>query len=133
MVYDGIYDEVFNLSVSWSDIRTVALVGGMVVMGYAYILMLAVFGVSLKSGPFGSMRFGLLLALLCVGAVAWALNLFNFVLVPLGTVRAWNSVFAISLNSSSPLHIAMYDLVSLVKVAALFVTSSVLVERRINL
>jgi hypothetical protein len=133
MVFDSEFGDVFHFRLTWDDIRSIALFGGMALLGYAYILMLAVFGASLKSGPFSNRRFGSLLALLCMGAAAWALNLFNFVLMPFGMVDMWNSVFTISLDIRSPLHIAMYDLVSLIKVAALFVTSSLLIERRINL
>jgi hypothetical protein len=136
MVFDSEYGDVFHMGVrgmTSHDLQMAALFVGMAVLGYAYILMLAVFGASLKSGPFSSVRFGSLLVLLCVAAAAWALNLFNFALAPFGMVNAWNSVFTISLNMSSPLHVAMYDLVSLIKVAALFATSSLLIERRINL
>jgi hypothetical protein len=135
-VYDSEYGDVVNMGlrgISWHDVQIAVLFIIMGILGYAYILTLCVFGASLKSTIFHSTRFGSLLVLLCVGAAAWALNLFNFVLAPFGTVDAWDNIFTISLNLNSPLHIAIFDLVSLIKVAALFVTSSVLIERRINL
>jgi hypothetical protein len=136
MVFDSEFGDVFHMGfrgMTSHDMQMAALFVGMAILGYAYILMLAVFGASLKSSLFSSIRFGSLLTLLCVAGAAWALNLFSFVLAPFGMVDVWNSVFTISLNINSSLHIAMFDIVSLLKVAALLVTSSFLIERRINL
>jgi hypothetical protein len=133
MVYDGVLGDVFSMHFSWRGLQTIALVGSGALLGYAHVLMLCVFGASIKSGYFHSTRFGTLLTLICVAVAAWALNLFNFVLAPFGMVDMWSGFFTISLNIHSHLHLALYDTVSLVKLAALFVTSSVLIERRINL
>ncbi len=107
---------------------------GMGILSYAYIMLLVVFSQVLKNTVFYHMRGRGLLAGLCVLAVAWAFNLTGFLFMPLGAHQGWSWIFySITLNTSNPLHVVAYYIVSLAKISALFAASSALAERRINL
>ncbi len=133
LAYDNAFGDVFNVNFTAQDFRSAFFGLLMGFLGYAYIIMVVTFGLSIKSAFFSGRRFGGLLAVLCTVAVVWVFNLFNFVLAPLGSLSNWNNFFAITLNLNSALHLLAYSAVSFIKVAALFTASSVLIERRINL
>lgn len=106
---------------------------GIILLGYTYLVMLIVFGFSLRN----SILFGIpgrsLLSVLGVLVVAWVFNLFNFVLLPFGTVNHWNFIYNIDIPYGFNIGAFAYTLITLVRIAALFIASSVLIERKNNL
>ena len=133
LAYDNSFGDLYNVSFTSQDFRSMFFAFLMSFIGYAYLLMVVAFGLSLKSAFFSGRRFGALLAIVCTVAVVWVFNLFNFVLAPVGNISHWNNFYSITLNFNSAMHVLAYCAVSFIKLAALFTASSMLIERRINL
>lgn len=133
MVLSG--DIGFGFNYSHYESSNSNAVTGLIVLllGYAYIIMLIVFGSSLKNSVLSGIPGRSWLALLGVAATAWIFNLFNFVVAPFGTVDHWRIFYSITLPGGWYMGFIVYALLFSVKIAALFIASSTLLERKNNL
>lgn len=132
-VLSGLFDyrDAFStFYFSFADLFSGAVI---TLLEYSYIMLLIVFGITLKNSVFSGKRGRTLLSLLGVAAAAWALSLLNFALTPFGTVERLWLVYSITLPQSFSGSFALYALVALARNTLLFFACSELLERRMNL
>lgn len=122
-----------NWRLSATDIRYIIFGTIILLLGYAYLTMLGMFGTSLRNSVFFGIRGRALLASLSVIAVMWVFNLLNFVFAPFGEVTRWKCFFSIILPGGFYTGFAVYFMLLSVKTAALFFAGSILRERKNNL
>jgi hypothetical protein len=126
--------STLNISVSGYDSFFSALAGiGVSLILYAYVLMLVVFGVTLKQSVFAGLRGKSVLALLCVAAAVWVLSLADFLLVPFGALTNWGMFFYIELPGGFGAGSMVYVILLMARVSALFAASAAMIERKIEL
>jgi|GEM_PF-646274 len=106
---------------------------GAVMLGYAYIIMLILFGVALKNSVFFGIRGKSWLGLLGVAAAAWVLNLLNFILWPFASFDRFWFIYSVNLTQGINAGTIVYALINLIRVVALYCATSALLERRLNL
>ena len=105
----------------------------MILLGYAYIVMLIAFGSAICNSLLFSIRGKNLFTVLTVLGAAWVLNLFNIVLTPFGSHEIWKIFYSITFTSIYSIGGVAYMLLICLKIAALFIVSANLMERKINL
>lgn len=105
----------------------------MFILTYLLIVQAVFFANAMKASVFYRLKskgfFGLLSAL----AALYVLSFADFFAAPFGFVASYGLVFNISLESGFNAGTIIYILISLCKSAALFFTTSYLIERKINL
>jgi len=98
--------------------------------GYLLIMMVIMFCISVrKSVLYNKPAGGLLTALLALG-LSYVVTLSSFILAPLGAISRFGIFFTITLGGGG---MAVYALLLLAEAAALFVLTSKLLERKVNL
>lgn len=102
-------------------------------LGYAYIIMFIVFSAALKNSIFFGVPGRSWLSLASVAAVAWVFNLLNFVLAPFGEVGNWRMFYYIGIPYGFNAGTVAWFLIASARIAALFIASSILLERKNNL
>ena len=98
--------------------------------GYLLFLMIILFGVAIKRSVFYHKQAGGLLTVVSVLGVIYIISLMPIILAPFGTVSRFIVFFTITLSGVGT---AMYLLLTLMQTAALFVLTSRLMERKINI
>lgn len=105
----------------------------MILLGYAYIVMLITFGSAICNSWFFSIRGRNLFTVLAVFGAAWAFNLLNIVLMPFGYHENWKIFYNITLTSINSVGGVAYMLLTCLKITVLFIVSANLMERKVNL
>ena len=100
------------------------------VAGYLLMLMVIIFCITLNKSLFYQKRGGGMLTALVAIGMLFAINISQIVLAPFGAVSRWGMHFTIYLGRFG---IAMYALLLLAEAAALFVITSKLMERKLNI
>lgn len=133
-VLDGVIGMGIDYSIGYeSDASNVVFGIIAILLSYAYIMMMVAFGVSLQNSVLFGVRGRKLLTMLVVAGVAWGFNLLNFIVAPFGILDRWKLFFSIALPYGFSAGAVVYALLSIAKIAALFVAASSLMERKINL
>jgi len=100
------------------------------VAGYLLIMMIIMFCISLRKSVFyNKPAGGLLTALLALG-ISYAVTLSSFVMAPFGAINRFGIFFTITLGG---IGMAVYALLLLIEAAALFILTSKLLERKVNI
>jgi len=103
---------------------------GMLVAGYLLVMMIIMFCISVRRSVLYSRRAGgLLTAVLAIG-VSYVFSLSTFLVAPFGSVSRYGMFFTISLGRAG---LGMYVLLMLIEASALFVVTSKLMERKMNI
>lgn len=129
LIVSGYTGDMFWGEFDWSFLWGLAVI----LLGYIFLIMIVLFCIVLSKSLFYSRRIGTFLAVLATIATAYVFNLLNFVLAPFGAVDSVGIFYNISLIAGPTLGMAAYSLLSLCKSAALFLASSYLMERKINI
>lgn len=103
------------------------------ILGYIYATMIILLGAVLAKSVFYGMRVGTFLAVLATTAVAYVFSLLDFILMPFGAVENWNIFYSISLVIGPNPGFLAYIMLNVCRIAALFIASSYLMERKINI
>jgi hypothetical protein len=119
LVRPGIQDVLFMLS-------GIALF----ISGYVLLIMVIMFCVTIRKSVFDNKPAGFILSILTTAGVCVLLNLTSFLLVPFGTVSRFAWYFTVTVGQSG---IIPYTLLMLLQAAALFVVTTKLMERKINI
>jgi hypothetical protein len=103
----------------------------MLIAGYLLIVMIIFFCVSMKKSVFFNMPVSGLLAFLVACVCIYIVSLLQLVLTPFGTIETFGLMIILTLHSKTGL--LFYALLLLLEAAGLFVITSKLIERRINI
>ena len=102
------------------------------VAGYLLVMMIILFCATARKSIFFKIPASGLLAFLLACACVYVINALQIVLVPFGSIqRIWGIFFEISLGGSAAC--AAFCLLTLIEAAVLFVITSKLMERRMNI
>ncbi|MCL2088062.1 MAG: hypothetical protein FWH14_01130 [Oscillospiraceae bacterium] len=102
-------------------------------LAYAFLLMLVVFGISLKNSLFFSSRLSPLLAFIGVIISIWVLGILDILLIPFGDVSYVFMFVNVTLIPGFNIASLIYAIVIAAKTTLLFLASSRLIERKANL
>ena len=127
--YHGIHIRPFQ----WITASQIARSALMYIMMYSNGVMLVVFGAALVNTVFFVKRGKFWLGLLGALAASWALNLLNYALIPLTGTDYWRTLQNIALSSGASMNLISYVLLSFVRIGALWIASSLLLEKKANL
>jgi len=128
-------DNIWNIV--WSAINSNQLIAGgvlqsiaLMITGYLLVMMVIMFCITARKSIFYNVNAGgLLTAVLCVGVI-YAISLSTLVLAPFGTVSRFGFFFTISLGGAGAI---MYALLTLIQAAVLYIVTSKLMERKLNI
>ena len=98
--------------------------------GYLLVLMVIIFCITINKSLFYQKRGGGMLTALVAVGLAYVINVSPIVLAPFGAVSRWGLHFTVSLGGFG---LIMYVLLLLAQSAALFIFSSKLMERKLNI
>jgi hypothetical protein len=101
------------------------------IAGYFLMIMLILFCVTAKKSIFYKKAASGFLSVLLAIACLYAISLLQIVLAPFGTVQAYGLLIMISLSSNIALPLIF--ILTLLEAAALFILTSKLLERKINI
>jgi len=126
----GISGTVWNVIRANASILEGFLYIALLIAGYLLFLMVILFCVTArKSILFRKPAGGWLAVLLAVG-VLYAVSLTTFIVAPFGAVSRFGLFFTITLGSAG---VAAYTLLTLAQAAVLFILTSRLMERKMNI
>ena len=101
------------------------------IAGYLLTMMIILFGITAKKTIFFKMPASGLLAFLLVCACVYAISLLQLILALFGTVQRYGLLFIVNVNNSTALFVLL--LLALLEAAGLFIVTSKLMERRMNI
>jgi hypothetical protein len=102
----------------------------LLVAGYLLLMMVILFCITVKKSILCTIPVSGLLAFLLACACFYVISLLQLVLIPFGTVSRYGLLIILSLGSNA---LPFYALLILLEAAALFVITTKLMERKINL
>ena len=120
------------LSDWWHYILQALLFVALLVAGYLLVMMFIVAVISVRRSLFYQKRAGGVLTALTAVAAVYAMSLTNFLMIPFAAVSRWGMYFTITIAPGG-IGLAMYVLLTVIQVAALFMVASNLMERRMNI
>lgn len=127
-----VFSDIFATLLNHGNITV--FVSCAVLLGYAELLTTIYFGATLSRTLFSSLRGRVLLSVLVTLAVSYVLSLTNVALLPFAdSVSQYGLAISAHFSKVSGPATIVILAVQLVRIAALFVSSSLLIERRINL
>ncbi len=103
------------------------------IVAYLLIVLAAAFARTLSASVFFKLKGRGVLSLLVTIAALYALSFLNFLAAPFGFVQNYGSMFHITVGAGLSAGMIAYMLANLLQCAALFLASSYLMERKINL
>jgi len=124
-------------SVVWTAIRTnlpsliewlLPLAG--LIVGYLLVVMIILSGITLGKSVFYQKKAGGLMTAVAILAIIYVFSVSPMILAPLGTVSRFGFFFTVTLGTAGT---AMYILLTLIQTAVLFVLTSKLMERKLNI
>ena len=128
---DGISSMVFNFIRAESSILlNVLLPFVLLIAGYLLVVMGIIFCISVNKSVFYQKRAGGLMTAIVAIAVIYIVNISSFLLAPFGAVSRLALFFTITIGTVGT---GMYALLNLILAAVLFVLTSKLMERKINI
>jgi hypothetical protein len=98
--------------------------------GYLLLMMIILFCITMKKSMFYRLPASGLLAFLLACVCFYVISLFQLILIPFGTVDRYGLLIIMNLGSNT---LPFYALLTLFETAVLFVITSQLMERKINL
>ena len=126
----GGFWEMVRSNIGLTEILTILAYSALLIAAYLLVTMIIVFIVTMRKSVFYQKHAGgILTALAAVGTV-YVVTLTNILLAPFGTVSRWGIHFTITLGGTGQI---MYVLLTFIQAAALFVITSKLMERKINI
>jgi len=118
----------------WDYIRTNSLYGlwhvALLAAGYLLVMMIILFYITVKNSILYKFPASKLLAFLLTCACIYVITLLQLVLVPFSTVERYGLMIILNLGRNA---LPFYVLLILLEASALFVITSKLMERKINL
>jgi hypothetical protein len=123
----------FVLNSSWLsmiDILFILVYIAMGVAGYLLVIMFILFCVTAKRSLFYQKPAGGLLTVLLALGTMYVFSLTPFLLVPFAYVSRWGLFFSITLSRTGQI---MYTLLIIIQAATLFIITSRLMERKLNI
>jgi hypothetical protein len=102
----------------------------LLVAGYLLLMMIILFCITAKKSIFFKLPVSGLLSFLLACACCYVISLLQLVLIPFGGVERYGLLIILNLGNNG---LPFYALLILLEAAALFVTTSKLMERKINL
>ena len=131
LIGDGaLYAELAGAIASPSVALNVLMTTALAIAGYLMVMMVILFCVTARKSILSGVRGGgLLTAALAVGVV-YAITLSALLLAPFGSVSRFGLFFTISLGGAG---VVMYALLTFLQAAALYVLTSKLMERKLNI
>jgi len=136
LTFNMIGDSMHKLF--WDNVRIhseyLPYISAMIVLAiaaYILFLMIILFCVTMKKSVFFKLPASGFLAVLLAFACLYAVSLLQIVLLPFGEIHRYGLLMLLSFNS--PAALPVYILLTLLEAAGLFVLTSKLLERKINL
>ena len=123
MIYDGIRANT-------SEILFGLWLAALLLAGYLLIMMIIMFSITMKQSVFYHLPAGGFISVLSAIAVSYIISLSALVLAPFGTVSRWGIFVTIDVGRAG---IIAYFFLTLIEAAALFVLTSRLMERKLNI
>ena len=100
------------------------------IVSYLLCMMFLLFIITTRKSIFYQKRGGKLLNILLALGTIYALNLLQIILAPFGEVSRFGLFFTVSIDGAG---VALYILLTFIEAAALFVITSRLMERKMNI
>lgn len=122
-----LWDEIRNNS---SDMPTILLLAALLIAGYLLILMVILFCVTAKKSVLYHKPAGRLLTGVLALGISYVVSLTPFLLAPFGVVGRFGWFFTVTVGNAG---IAVYILLTLLEASALFMLTSGLMERKLNI
>lgn len=129
LILSGEMGEVLRNGIDWVSLWILPVL----LLGYIYLILIVLFGIVLSKSLFYSLRARSFLAVLAVAATAYVFSLLDIVLTPFGVLENVHMFYSVSLTAGANVGFIAYLLLSACKSAVLFLASSYLMERKINL
>jgi len=123
IIWDTIRD---NASVLWPALWYIALLAA----GYLLLMMIILFCATMRRSIFYQKPAGGLLTILLAAGTVYAVNCSALLLAPFGVVTRYGAYFSVALGGAG---MPAYALLILIEAAALFVLTSRLMERKMNI
>ncbi|MCL1872700.1 MAG: hypothetical protein FWF85_01110 [Clostridiales bacterium] len=128
---DSFWQVVWDIGIADASVVLSVIVGTFcLIAGYLLIMMVILFGVTARKSIFYQKSGGGWLTALLILAVIYAISLIPVILAPFGTVSRFGLFWSIELNNVGSI---LYYLLYLIEAAALFVFTSKLMERKMNI
>jgi len=128
---EKVWQTIWNvISTNSSDFLYGLWLVPLLVAGYLLIMMVILFCQTAKKSILFGIPANRLLAFLLACACIYVISLLQFVLLPFGTVERYGLLILLNLGRNA---LPFYALLTLLEAAALFVITSKLMERKINL